>query len=150
MVAKNVDMKKCNKCGELKPRSSEYFHKDKYRKDGFCYTCRVCCPNYRNKEKERKQRRKYHKNNPDVFRNLKLKHRYGITLEEYNNMIKIQNGKCKICGTSSKKLCVDHNHTTKQIRGLLCDNCNSGLGFFYDNPSFLKYAIDYLGEYNES
>ena len=73
-----------------------------------------------------------------------------MTLEDYENLFKSQEGKCAICGTekpSNKKgnFPVDHDTKTGKIRGLLCHNCNVGLGNFRDDPSLLRSAIDYLG-----
>lgn len=82
--------------------------------------------------------------------NSRFKHRYGITIEEYNSMLKNQNGRCKICSTLetgrklSARLSVDHCHKTGKVRGLLCFHCNSGLGKFKDNPKVLENAIQYL------
>ena len=74
--------------------------------------------------------------------------KYGITLEEYNQMLIDQEGKCLICNKHYTKfesnLSVDHNHKTGEIRGLLCKNCNVGLGFFEDNCNLLLNAINYL------
>ncbi len=71
---------------------------------------------------------------------------YNISLEKYTTILKSQDGKCAICsGTSGKRsLSVDHNHNSGQIRGLLCDNCNHGLGKFQDNKELLMEAIRYL------
>jgi len=74
---------------------------------------------------------------------------YGLTIEQYDDILKKQNYVCAICGKSEKNssksvLSIDHNHTTGKVRGLLCDSCNRGLGYFYDNVSFLNNAIDYL------
>ena len=70
---------------------------------------------------------------------------YGITLREYNNMLVKQNGVCAICEQScTKELAVDHDHCTGKVRGLLCKNCNLGLGHFLDNTSYLNSAIKYL------
>lgn len=81
-----------------------------------------------------------------------LKRKYNISLEEYDNMLLKQEGKCKICGSiksehKSSVLYVDHCHTTGNIRGLLCHHCNYGLGGFRDNQDFLLSAINYLKEY---
>jgi hypothetical protein len=71
-----------------------------------------------------------------------------LTDEEFNELLKIQNNSCAICGIHSDeirgRLYVDHNHETKKIRGLLCHKCNSGLAFFKDSPSHLAMAIEYL------
>ena len=98
--------------------------------------------------------REYRKKNPDIFRNIELKKNFGISLDEYNKMLKDQNGVCKICGNPEmtyhnnsdrlRNLAVDHCHTTGKVRGLLCSRCNQGLGNFRDNPDFLAKAISYL------
>jgi hypothetical protein len=79
-------------------------------------------------------------------RNLRVK--FNLTVEEYNQILKNQNNACPICGlpTSflSRNLSVDHDHKTGKIRGLLCENCNVGLGHFKDNPNSLRMAIVYL------
>jgi len=73
---------------------------------------------------------------------------YGITVEEYEILLAEQNNGCAICkaptGADGKRLAVDHNHETGEVRGLLCDNCNTGLGMFKDNPSLLAISINYL------
>lgn len=74
-----------------------------------------------------------------------IKTKYGVTEEQYWLMFYEQNGVCKICRNScSTKLCVDHNHETMEIRGLLCKPCNTGLGYFKDNINTLEAAIKYL------
>ena len=73
--------------------------------------------------------------------NLSIK--YNIGIDDYNLILEVQDYKCMIC-KQIKKLSVDHNHKTGQIRGLLCHNCNVGLGNFKDNCDYLKTAIEYL------
>lgn len=79
-------------------------------------------------------------------RNLELK--YGIDDAEYNRLFKLQEGKCAICNRHqiefTRSLCVDHDHKTGEIRGLLCTNCNLLLGYSKDNKSTLSSAIEYL------
>lgn len=72
--------------------------------------------------------------------------KYGLSENEHLALIKEQNNLCAICGgkDAGKVLCVDHNHTTGAVRGLLCGNCNVGLGNFRDNPKILESAIAYL------
>jgi hypothetical protein len=73
----------------------------------------------------------------------RMKERYKITFEQREEMQKNQEGRCLICKTVSK-LCVDHCHKSLKVRGLLCNSCNLGLGYFKDNCSFLQEAIHYL------
>ena len=87
---------------------------------------------------------------PERRKPSRLKESFGITMEQFQGMQEAQEGKCAICGvkaTGSKRtdhLFVDHCHTTGTIRGLLCNNCNFGLGHFKDNPELLTKAADYL------
>jgi hypothetical protein len=80
----------------------------------------------------------------DYNRFYQMKSRYGILENEYNELLIKQNNLCCICKQPNKKLCVDHNHDNKKIRGLLCRDCNSGLGMFKDNREYLLEAIKYL------
>jgi len=77
-----------------------------------------------------------------------IKSKYGIEVEEFDNWFEIQKGKCWICESKfddNNKPQIDHNHTTDIVRGLLCWNCNVGLGHFKENINSLKSAIIYLG-----
>lgn len=91
---------------------------------------------------------KWNSQNKLSIKNTQLKIRFGITLNEYNNLLEKQNNQCAICfihqGDIKKKFAVDHNHETGKIRGLLCHHCNVGLGHFRDNVDFLQSAILYL------
>jgi superfamily II helicase len=77
-----------------------------------------------------------------------LKRLYGISIEEYERLLVKQKYCCAICKVKvtklNKSLCVDHDHKTGKIRGLLCENCNNGLGGFRDNIKFLQVAQQYL------
>ena len=106
-----------------------------------------------NKEEIKNNRKKYHVKNSlkisQQVRAVKLKRRYGITKEQYNLILAGQDFKCAICGKEynwNKKLDVDHDHNTGKIRGLLCGNCNRGLGLFKDNKLIIKNAINYLNK----
>ncbi len=77
-----------------------------------------------------------------------MRRRYGITPNEMLAMLKSQGGACAICGGKDPKnehgWCVDHDHTTGIVRGVLCDPCNNGLGRFNDSVESLNSAIRYL------
>ena len=77
--------------------------------------------------------------------NIELFRKYGITLEQYRTMSDTQNDKCAICKDTTK-LVVDHCHNTGAVRGLLCNNCNRGIGYLKDNKDNLKSAIDYISQ----
>ena len=59
-------------------------------------------------------------------------------------MLTAQNGACKICNRTGRKMCVDHDHNTREVRGLICQGCNVGLGAFEDNIEWISAAIEYL------
>lgn len=96
-------------------------------------------------KENREEIRKYSKN-PGI-KNSILKYKFGITLEQYEQMLTEQNKKCKIClnaFTETKYIHVDHCHTTGKVRGLLCPQCNMALGLLKDNECSLLRAIKYL------
>lgn len=73
--------------------------------------------------------------------------KYGVTKEQYLLMLAEQGGKCKLClreCITKEFLCVDHDHATGEVRGLLCRMCNAALGQFNDDVTTLQRAIDYL------
>lgn len=125
-----MQKKVCSKCNTLKPLNS--FHKHGGCFGGVRGTCKECVS--------------FRRNTKD--RNKQLKKRYGITLEEYNKLFELQKGCCAICGEHQANLkvslAVDHCHSTKQVRGLLCYNCNMGLGRFKDSEELLLRAVKYL------
>jgi hypothetical protein len=102
------------------------------------------------KEYHKEHARLWRQRNPEryvaSYRRENLK-KYKITVEEYEKRLKEQNGGCAICGTAptkERRLCVDHDHETGVIRGLLCYSCNIALGHFQDSRSLLQRAVDYL------
>jgi hypothetical protein len=130
-------MKKCT-CCNLEKDSNE-FYKDKSRPDGMVYQCKSCL---------NPKITKWSKENRDKRRMAVLKSATGVTSEQYKNLLNIQNNECAICQKSmelnKKYLAVDHNHSTGVVRGLLCNTCNVGLGYFRDNLDLLFNAINYL------
>ena len=122
--------KYCSKCKIVKPLF-EFNIKSNGRKLAQSHC--IECDNKKNKEN-------------GIFRD------FGITLKDYDKMLEKQNGGCKICGTKEighkrqGRFCVDHNHKTGKIRGLLCTNCNRLLGAAKDDIEILTKAITYLTE----
>lgn len=108
----------------------------------------------KNKEEVKKRTHKYQQEHKDIVTKINrkrlLKYYWGMTLEEFDLLVKKQNGCCSICNLkldeSIKKLYVDHDHKTGKIRGLLCGPCNLALGGFKDSTDILQRAIEYLME----
>lgn len=104
---------------------------------------------YKDKSKQRDSQRIWAAKRATALtrRESKLKYKYGLTLNDFDILLKSQNGRCAIC---KKKpvvniyLSVDHDHVTGKIRGLLCYYCNTGLGHFKDDLSLLQEAVKYL------
>jgi hypothetical protein len=93
----------------------------------------------------------YHKN-PSHYKNLVLKRKYGITLDQFNSMYIAQGTACAIClrkFENNKHTHVDHNHLTGQVRQLLCKECNNGLGNFKESLVNLQRAIEYLQRWSK-
>ena len=88
--------------------------------------------------------------NPEKCKGYDVK-KLGITLEEYKALLRVQGNSCAVCSKSEKEegraLAIDHCHETKKIRGLLCTNCNTGLGNFKDDVDKLRSAIEYLDKH---
>lgn len=146
--------KYCSGCNES--FSLDKFHKK--GKDGYHSKCKKCInKQYREwhnrpKNKERRNKSTRDRYSPLQKKNFVLKANYGITLDIFNEMLKKQNGLCGICGAdnpSGKGWCVDHNHSTNQVRELLCTNCNFLLGHCKENAKILQDAIRYLDKWKE-
>jgi hypothetical protein len=113
--------KVCNQCGDAKPFTEDFFAKSVTTRSGLAGTCRIC--------------------NNKRF----VGYNYGLSIADYDRMFEAQGGRCAICKErSDRALCVDHDHATEQVRGLLCNNCNSGIGKLKDDPDRLRAAIAYL------
>lgn len=143
-------MKVCNSC--QKPGE---FRADKRNKDGMQGICRECQRSY-----QRLFNIEY--NGLPEVKEYKRDHRIskfwpGADLkqasENYNSLFQKQSGCCAICGghqnSFNKALAIDHDHKTGSVRGLLCGNCNRGLGMFRDRPFRLRLAALYLEGKNE-
>jgi len=137
-MVNNATHKKCPICGELKERSE--FYKWKSRQDGLTAYC-IPCFTERNK--------KWNKDNPEKSKSASIatsrKIKYGISREDYAQMLVNQNNQCAICKIQiGWEAAVDHCHTTNKVRGLLCRKCNLGLGGFKDDIETIRKAIAYV------
>jgi hypothetical protein len=133
--------KVCCQCDKKKPQTE--FYKLQASKSGLSSACKKCLT--------AKAKEVYI---PGQHRDISLRHRFGIDSNQYESMLKIQGGKCAICGADNprrvnqKYFHVDHNHVTGEIRGLLCHHCNAGIGFLDDDPERLEAATKYLREHD--
>ena len=113
------------------------------------------------KERSRELRRQWNINNPERYkasytetpekkeqrRRRLIKKKYGLSYKDWEGLWYSQSGRCAICNKfidDPKDICIDHNHKTSKIRGLLCKECNLGIGCFFDNPELTKLATEYL------
>ena len=129
-------MKRCPTCKQTLPLDT--FGKNKGRHDGRQGICRPCFT------------ARY--NRGDTKRDYHLQSRYGISSKQYDIMLADQKGVCKICctdrpGGKGDYFHVDHCHDSGNVRALLCNQCNTALGLFKDNPELLTNAIEYLNRF---
>lgn len=130
--------KLCRKCNETKPVDA--FTYDKTRKDGRYLHCRECEKKrmsvYRKTDKGYHAKRRYH-----------LKSEYDLTPEGWENMFDSQGRKCKLCGSDEPKggqWCVDHDHGTGAVCGIICKECNTVCGKMGDDPRVAAQFLAYL------
>lgn len=106
-----------------------------------------------NRESDNQRRYKHYVENKQVHDEARWRHymkRHGMTLNDYENMLSKQDGKCAICGShksgkkNSNRLSIDHCHKTGKVRGLLCQQCNLGIGCLKDDITILENALAYL------
>jgi hypothetical protein len=141
--------KTCCVCNERKHFNEFFNYKNK--NDNKSYRCKEC---------DSKARNNWSLNNPkkayESMRGRNLKQRFGISLDDYIRMFNDQGCKCAICGatenntTGDRKdwnFAVDHDHKTGKVRGILCNNCNRGLGLLRDSEELLRKAALYVEEH---
>lgn len=130
-LPKRTHCKKCNV--ELSQFNCNWL------RTGFHSLCKSCQSEY---AKEYRTKRIEANPNYHVEKHWKT---YGISSEQYDEMLKNQQGKCAICQQeSNRKLCIDHNHETDEVRGLLCYKCNSILGLLNDDFHYIWKVYEYL------
>lgn len=154
-------MKKiCTKCDSEKPLDD--FYRRELSSDGRGVWCKECMNEQtrewrrENRDAYRERHREYHaewrRRNPDIVREHQrradLKKSYGMTEDDFHEMLRDQGGGCAICGrtpgTERRNLSVDHCHERGHVRGILCGPCNTGLGMFGDDIAMLRAAREYL------
>ena len=145
MSGNNIEMsgmKQCTKCLEWKPLAAYSKKNPKNRKPGIQPRCKVCCA---------QDTRSWNEANKETARERYLQKRYGISEQEYHARLLSQDNCCLICKKEFKdgpfgpdSPVVDHCHNKGHVRGILCNECNRGLGYFRDNPEALKRAASYL------
>lgn len=131
-----VTEKVCKTCGIA--HSLDQYQKDVTKKDGLRPYCKSCT-SARRKELLSKE----------TIRQRNLEKNFGKgVLDIYDKLFKEQQGRCAVCGSPEngryKHLSIDHDHSNGRIRGLLCNNCNRGLGLLKDNPEVLRKAAEYV------
>ncbi len=133
-------VRKCRECSKEKPLSKFYLRSSarqqlaKSEEAKYDTRCKKCFDAYRVK---------WSKANPEKGAEYNRKHRLGVSGEQYAEMVAVQDGKCAICGCVGN-LHVDHNHSTGEIRSLLCGPCNRGLGLFHENANAIEAAAAYI------
>lgn len=147
-------MKECTACRQLLPLNM--FAKNKNNKtDGLRSKCRKCVAlvsaiwRENNREYLREKGRQYWAERPEKKRAFTVK-KYGLSLEEYHDMLAKQGSLCAICHTdnnSGKAFDVDHDHITGKVRGLLCSSCNKGIGSLKDSEKIIESALKYVRSY---
>jgi hypothetical protein len=129
--------KECGRCAIVKPL--EEFSKRGDFKHMYRSECKPCSAS---------------RNTYESGRKAHLRAEYGMVQEEYLTLLHNQGSLCAICDSDTSgnrylSFYIDHDHKTNKVRGLLCDRCNRGLGYFLDNPSFLRSAALYLEKHKE-
>lgn len=165
--------KTCARCGKTKPLSE--FYKQSASKDGHGSWCKMCMDERRkinlaaskkgrvardaayyqaNKERIRARGRNYYEAHRDEWTDGELRRNYGITLAEYDAMLEAQDNRCAICGRTpeenGKRLAVDHDHETGEVRCLLCSDCNMAIGLLSDSYERCFAAANYLKGWSRS
>jgi hypothetical protein len=126
-------MKKCSRCGLEK--TFDRFSPDKTNPQGYTSQCKKC---------RAEKNRQHYKDNKEYYRNKRYLYDFGITAQEVDKMKEDRNHLCDICKNTHTKLVVDHCHDTGKIRGILCDDCNVGIGRLKDDADLVMSAYVYL------
>jgi len=137
-----MQTKVCTGCKIDKPKTE--YPKRYDRPSGIRPTCTACQRIIDGKRRKTEAGKKSYRSKAWRLQGI------NITYEEYLEKYQKVNGCCEICKVKLDTLCVDHNHTTGNIRGLLCTACNLGIEHFKESEQNMKNAINYLHTYKES
>jgi 23S rRNA G2069 N7-methylase RlmK/C1962 C5-methylase RlmI len=154
----------CNSCNKLiqkkwyerNKEQARIISNNKYHTNREVVNSRRKILREKNKAKISVQKKKHYAENPSFYRELSWKNAgiVDMTVSRYDQLFISQKGCCAICNTHQnelkRRLNVDHNHQTGQVRGLLCDICNRGLGYLKDSVEILSSAKIYLTNGRES
>lgn len=133
-------------------REYRKLHADRFREYNSDYMKKYMTPE-RKAEAVTRAQKWYAENTEEVLKRTHdwyIAHRYGITHEQYLTMLEQQNGVCAICHEmciTGERLCIDHDHKTGEVRGLLCKKCNLGIGYLGDDVARVDSALQYLARY---
>lgn len=108
------------------------------------YTASANCRTCHLGDERASWKKQWYANRAESVKDKRLQRAYGIGLKDYERMYAEQDGKCAICKEPKETLCVDHCHTSLDVRGLLCHQCNQAIGLLRDDPGILENAIGYL------
>ena len=139
-----MEVRRCFKCHIVKPLDE--FYKNRWSTQGRAHMCKTCEKTYGhdmcNDPKFRIRKRRYFEANKVKF----TAHKYGMSLEEYQNRYIEQGGTCAVCGEALafEDVCVDHNHTTGRVRGFVHRKCNMYLGFVESETEVFCKVLEYL------
>lgn len=147
---------RCGRCHEWKPIALFYGDESTTtKKHSWCRSCATIAARiYRNKNREAVRARE--KQRVPVYRErrrqLEVKRKYGLTAEEFRDLVARHDGRCAGCGVSfdllpwgkGKGWCVDHDHKTGHVRGVLCHGCNKTIGLLHDDSNRLRALANYL------
>lgn len=153
--------KLCTLCGKVKSVSLFYEKKTKTARgwswDTYCIECRrAACRYYgaNSKQMRNSRLREWRKKNPTAAAKAdmrkRLKHKYGITPQIFESMRTNQNGKCAICCKETKRLFIDHCHTRGHVRALLCQTCNTFLGWYEKKADTITKFQRYIETHTDS
>ena len=149
----DIKNKACSKCGREYPATTQYFYKHKRQKTGLSSWCKNCDAEYSkqyyrdNKVKVSDHNKEWRRKRKGYLTAYDRQRKYGLSVEEYDQLFQQQKGCCAICGRSQlelkRNLHVDHNHRTGEVRGLLCFRCNAGVGYL-DDKKWLEKSVKYI------